>query len=119
ACVDCSVSLRSMTVALVLARAGGVSGRAAAAVFGCCRGWWGSGHLPGRPADSCQAGQDGALEDLADVVQRDDQFLEPVQGGVLPVQQDAAVLLRGDGPAGQLDRVVLGAEQGLDGGVES
>ena len=108
-----------MTVAQVLARAGGVFGRAAAAASGCCLGWWGSGHLFGRPADSCQAGQDGALEDLADVVQRDDQVLEPVQGRVLPVQQDAAVLLRGDGPAGELDRVVLGAEQGLDGGVES
>jgi hypothetical protein len=76
--------------------------------------------LFGRPADSCQAGQDGALEDLADAVQCDDQFLEPVQRGVvLPVQEGAAVLLSGDGLAGQLDLIVLGAEQGLDGGVES
>jgi hypothetical protein len=52
-------------------------------------------------------------------VQRDDQFLEPVKRGVvLPVQQGAAVLLGGDGPAGQLDLIVLGAEQGLDGGVQ-
>ena len=34
-------------------------------------------------------------------------------------KQGAAVLLGGDGPAGQLDLIVLGAEQGLDGGVES
>jgi hypothetical protein len=53
-------------------------------------------------------------------VQRDDQFLKPVQRGVvLPVQQDAAVLLRGDGPARKLDLLVLGAEQRLDRGVEN
>jgi SAM-dependent methyltransferase len=78
-----------------------------------------TGHLLGGPGDACHAGQDGALEDLADVVQRADKFLEPVQGAVVPpVQQGAAVLLGGDGPAGQLDRIVSSAEEGLDGGVE-
>src|SRR6185437_2134835 len=82
-----------------------------------CRGF---GHLLSRPGDSYQAGQARPLEDLADVVERDDQFLEPVQRGVvLPVQQDAAVLLGSDGPAGQLDLPALGPEQRLDGGVES
>ena len=43
---------------------------------------------------SRQAGQGGAVKDLTDVVQRDDQFLEPVQRGVvLPVQEGATVLL--------------------------
>ena len=75
-----------------------------AAACGACLGRWGAGHLFGRPADACQAGQGGALEDLADIVQRDDQFLEPVQRRVLlPVQQDATVLLRGNGPAGEFD----------------
>ena len=83
-----------------------------------CRGLRGTGHLLDGPGDSYQAGQAGPLEDLADVVERDDQFLEPVQRGVvLPVQQDAAVLLGSDGPAGLLDLPALGAEQGLDGGV--
>src|SRR3984957_6277814 len=85
-----------------------------------CRGRRGPGHLLGCPGDPYQAGQAWPPEDLADVVERDDQFLEPVKRGVvLPVQQDAAVLLGGDGPAGQLDLPALGAEQGLDGGVES
>src|SRR5580700_269080 len=85
-----------------------------------CRGLRGFGHLPGGLGDSHQAGQAWPLEDLADVVERDDQFLEPVQRSVvLPVQQDAAVLLGSDSPAGQLDLPALGAEQGLDGGVES
>src|SRR5690349_15831198 len=85
-----------------------------------CRGLRGFGHLLGCPGDSYQPGQAWPLEDLADVVERDDQFLESVQRGViLPVQQDAAVLLGSDGPAGQLDLPALGAEQGLDGGVEN
>lgn len=85
-----------------------------------CDTCMGTGRLFGRLGDSGQAGQGGALEDLGDVVQRDDQFLEPVQRGVvLPVQQGAAVFLRGDGPAGQLDLLAFGAEQGLDGGVQS
>src|ERR1700689_861165 len=79
-----------------------------------------SGHLFGCLGDPYQAGQAWPLEDLADVVERDDQFLEPVQRGViLPVQQDAAVFLGDDGPAGQLDLLALGAEQGLDGGIKS
>lgn len=79
----------------------------------------GFGHLFGCAGDSHQAGQAWPLEDLADVVERDDQFLQPVQRGVvLPVEQDAAVLLGGDGPAGQLDLPALRAEQGLDGGVQ-
>jgi len=76
--------------------------------------------LFGRLGDSCQAGQAWPLEDLADVVERDDQFLEPVQRSVImPVQQDATVFIGDDGPAGQLDLLVLGAEQGLDGGIKS
>jgi hypothetical protein len=79
-----------------------------------------SSHLFGCAGDPCQAAQGGAREDLADVVQCDDQFLEPVKGGVFfPVQQDAAVLLRADGAAREFDLIVLGAEQGLDGGVQS
>src|SRR3984957_3094333 len=85
-----------------------------------CPGLRGFGHLLGCPGDSHQASQAWPLKDLADVVERDDQFLEPVQRSVvLPVQQNAAVLLGSDGPAGQLDLPALGAEQGLDGGVES
>jgi hypothetical protein len=42
------------------------------------RGLRGFGHLLGGPGDSYQAGQAWPLEDLADVVERDDQFLEPV-----------------------------------------
>ena len=46
-------------------------------------------------------------------------LLDPVEGGIAhPVQQDAAILLRGDGRAGQLDPVVVRAEQGLHGGVQ-
>jgi hypothetical protein len=88
----------------------------------CCMSSWlpGSGRLFGRPADSRQAGQGGAGEDLADVVKRDDHLLDPVQGCVLlPVQQDAPVLLGGDSQAGELDLGGLRAEQDLDGGVES
>jgi hypothetical protein len=76
--------------------------------------------LLGCPGDSHQASQAWPLEDLADVVECDNQFLEPVKRSVvLPVQEDTAVLLGSDGPAGQLDLPTLGAEQGLDGGVES
>ena len=115
-----SVSLGSLTVPQVLAFAGGKPGGAAASLARCCLARGGAGDLSGRPGNSCHAGQGGALEDLTDVVQGDDQFLEPVKRGVvLPVQQGAAVLLKGDGPAGQLDLIVLGAEQGLDGSVES
>jgi hypothetical protein len=65
-------------------------------------------------------GQAGTGEDLADVVQRDDHLIAPVQGrAFLPVQQDAPVLLGGDHPAGELDLAVLLTEQDLDGGVES
>ena len=38
----------------------------------------GFGHLLSCPGDSYQAGQAWPLEDLADVVEHDDQFLEPV-----------------------------------------
>ena len=108
-----------MTCPLAASSAGaGAAGRLRP-LAGRCRGLRGFGHLLGCPGDSYQAGQAWPLEDFADVVERDDQFLEPVQRGVvLPVQQDAAVLLGGDGPAGQLDLPALGAEQGLDGGVE-
>lgn len=79
----------------------------------------GAGHLLGGPGNAGHAGQGGAVEDLADVAQRDDQLLQPIQRAIVfPVQQGATVLLAGDGPAGQLDLVVLAAEQGLDGGVE-
>ena len=81
---------------------------------------FGSGQLFGHPADPGQAGQGGAREDFADVMQRDDQFLDPVQRRVLlPAQQDTPVFLGRDGPPGELDLLILRAEQSLDGGVQS
>jgi len=43
--------------------------------------------LSGRPGNWHQSGEGRALEDLADVVESDDEFLEPVQGcALLPAQ---------------------------------
>ena len=73
-------------------------GAALLALAGVSSGWlsvlasaplvlWGSGLLFGRPGNSRQSGEGRALEDLADVVESDDEFLEPVQGrALLPAQ---------------------------------
>ena len=65
------------------AGAGGKSVRGGYRRLRMLLGLWGSSHLFGRPGNSRQTGKGGALEDLADVMERDDEFLEPVQGHVL------------------------------------
>ena len=79
----------------------------------------GRGDLLGHPSDLGQAGQGRPGQDLSDVMQRHDEFLDSVERCVVAGRdEDRPVVPRGDARTGQLDLIRLGQEQGRDRGIE-
>ncbi|HET6185941.1 MAG TPA: hypothetical protein VFE59_02960, partial [Trebonia sp.] len=83
-----------------------------------CRGRRGSGHLLGCPGDSHQASQAWPLDDLADVVQRDDQFLASSGASFCLFSRTPRYSSGATARPGSSTCPLSARKQGLDRGVE-